>query len=128
MNNFFRLAEEAMDSEFIYHGERAMHHLKLVEERLGVFDKALINHVELKNYFKGFDESLKVLRQHFQNNPTNPNSIKYAITAWKVSKQIRTRKTPYLDTFQAVHYTVRGVFRIQSNIYDRAFCENSDRL
>ena len=79
MNHFFCLAQEAMDSEFIYHGERAMHHLKLVEERFGVFDKALISYVELTNYFKGLDESLRVLRQHLQNNPANPNSIKYVI-------------------------------------------------
>ena len=77
-----------------------MHHLKLVEERLGVFDKALISHVELTNYFKGFDESLKVLRQHLQNNPTNPNSMKYVIVQSEVF--LESSQTSTIERFAKI--------------------------
>ena len=36
--------------------------------------------------------------------------------------------TPYLDTFHAVFFTnCRYLFRSQSNIYDKTFCENISR-
>ena len=61
------------------------------------------------------------------------------VTAWKVSKygvfsglnagKYGREKTPYLETFQTVcSYIPNSVFRIQSNIWNGAFCDNSLRL